>query len=180
MKNKNALGTTILIVVAVIVLFIVFAWGKTGTNNKKADDTAANNQVTTDQTQPTDTGDAGKLGPNEVQITAANFDTLVVQGSAGKLVKLEVVDAYAPWCPHCQKMGQITTTLSNEFAGKVTFGKMNSDNQDPSVKANFDFAVNKGLQGYPTFWFYKDGKQVYSFSGEETQDQFKADIQKYQ
>jgi thioredoxin-like negative regulator of GroEL len=173
MKNKGTWGTVILIVVAIVVLGVIFAWGKT----EQKSNTAQDDINTTEPTATTDSSDAGKLGENEVAITAANFDAEVVKGSNGKLV---VVDVYAPWCPHCQKMGPIMTALSDEFAGKVKFGKMNADNQDESVKANFDFAVSKGLEGYPTSWFYKDGELVYSFSGEKTQDELKADIQKYQ
>jgi len=173
MKNKGTWGTIILIVIAIVVLGVIFAWGKT----EQKSNTTQDDTNTTEPAATTDSSDAGKLGANEVAITAANFDTEVVKGSTGKLV---VVDVYAPWCPHCQKMGPVMTALSNEFAGKVKFGKMNADNQDESVKANFDFAVSKGLEGYPTTWFYKDGKLVYTFSGEKTQDELKADIQKYQ
>lgn len=172
MKNKGTWGTVGLIVVAIIVLAVIFAWGKT----EQKENTSAENS-TTQETTSTDTSDAGELGKNETSITAANFDKEVVKATAGKLV---VVDVYAPWCPHCQKMGPIATALSNEFAGKVKFGKMNADNQDSNVKANFDFAVEKGLEGYPTFWFYKNGKLVYNFSGEKTKDELRSLIQKYQ
>ncbi len=161
-----------MIVAAIVVLAVIFAWGKTEqkSNTMTIDDT------TVTEEELTDLSDAGKLGPNEIAITAANFETEVIQGSAGKLV---VVDVYAPWCPHCQKMGPITTALSDEFAGKVKFGKMNADNQDSAVEDNFNFAIDKGMEGYPTYWFYKDGKLVYSFSGEKTQDEFRTQIEKY-
>ena len=176
MKNKTAIGTVALIVVAVLVLLAIVAWGKTDSNNNTSNKQPAVTQTT--EPSSTSTGDvAGSLGPNDVSLTAANFDSVVVQGSANELV---VAEAYAPWCPHCQAMGPIVLSLSNQFAGKVKFGKMNADYQDSSVKANYDFAVAKGMQGYPTFWFYKGGKQVYTFSGQETQDQLTADIQKYE
>ena len=172
MKDKKTLGTIIVVVVAIIVLAIIFAWGKT---EKKA--TTEEKVPDTTETQPTtDASDAGKVGANEVVITADNFEAKVVAGSAGKLV---VVDTYAPWCPHCQKMGPIVTALADEYAGKVVFGKFNADNQDANNKANYDFAIAKGLEGYPTFWFYKDGKVVGSFSGGKTAAEFKTEIQKY-
>lgn len=171
MKDKGNLGTIIVVVVAVIVLAVVFAWG----NTEKKEATTETNTATTEE-QTTDAGDAGKLSENEVSVTSENFEEKVVKASSGKLV---VVDVYAPWCPHCQKMGPITSALADEYVGQAIFGKMNADNQDESVKANFDFAIGKGLEGYPTFWFYKDGKVVFSFSGEKTKDEMKTEIEKY-
>ncbi|MDD5693211.1 MAG: thioredoxin domain-containing protein [Patescibacteria group bacterium] len=173
MKDKKTLGTIVAVVAAIIILAVIFAWGKTET--KQTTEKAAP-AATTEQPATTDTGDAGKLGANEIAITAANFDSKVVAGSNGKLV---VVDVYAPWCPHCQKMGPIVTALADEYAGKVVFGKFNADNQDTNNKTNYDFAIAKGLEGYPTFWFYKDGKLVGSFSGEKTSADFKTEVQKY-
>jgi thioredoxin-like negative regulator of GroEL len=176
MKNKGTLGTVILGVIAVIVLLAIFAWGRTGTS--QSTNTTSKKAVTTQPaTTTTTTGGAGDLGPNVVSLTAANFNTLVVQGSANELF---IAEAYAPWCPHCQKMGPIVLSLASQFNGKVKFGKMNADYQDSSVKANYDFAIAKNMQGYPTFWFYKNGAQVYTFSGEETQAQLTSDIQKYE
>jgi thioredoxin-like negative regulator of GroEL len=171
MKDKGTLGTIILIVVAIVILVAIYAWGRT---EKKENTESEQVQSTEEQTQ--ESGDAGKIGPNETTITAKNFDAEVINGSKGKLV---VVDAYAPWCPHCQKMGPIVTALADEYVGKAKFGKMNADNQDSNQKENFDFAVAKGLDGYPTFWFYKDGKIVTSFSGEKEKADLKAEIEKY-
>jgi thioredoxin-like negative regulator of GroEL len=171
MKDKGTLGTIILIVVAIVILVAIYAWGRT---EKKESTESEQVQSTEEQTQESE--DAGKIGPNEIAITAKNFDAEVINGSKGKLV---VVDAYAPWCPHCQKMGPIVTALADEYAGKARFGKMNADNQDSNQKENFDFAVAKGLEGYPTFWFYKEEKLVASFSGEKEKADFKAEIEKY-
>ncbi len=173
MKDKKTLGTIVAVVAAIIILAVIFAWGKT---EKKETTEQPVPTTTTEQPATTDASDAGKVGANEVVITAANFDEKVIAGSNGKLV---VVDAYAPWCPHCQKMGPIFTALADEYAGKVVFGKFNADNQDTNNKANYDFAIAKGLEGYPTFWFYKDGKLVGSFSGSKTAEEFKTELQKY-
>jgi len=171
-KTKNSTIAIIVVAIAILAAILIFA---KPSDKKESADTANNDQAqTTDQA--TTENDAGKLGKNEVNITAANFEKEVLKAPSGKLV---VVDAYAPWCPHCQKMGPVVTALSDEYAGKVIFGKMNANNQDDSVKANFDYAMNLGLQGYPTFWFYKDGKKVGEVSGELTKDAFKTEINKY-
>lgn len=173
MKDKGTLGTIGIIVVAIIVLVVIFAWGKT---DKKEETTKQDTTTTEEATQTTDESDAGKLGSNEVEITAKNFEEKIVKGSAGKLV---VVDVYAPWCPHCQKMGPVITALADENVGKVVFGKMNANNQDEAVKENYDYAIAKGLEGYPTIWFYKDGKEVYKFSGEKAKADIQTEINKY-
>lgn len=172
--DKGKKGTIVLIVVGIAILGGIILFAQPSEKKEEVKD-AETTQATEEQTA--EAGEAGKLGPNEVSITAANFDQEVVKGSTGKLV---VVDVYAPWCPHCQVMGPIATDLSNEYdPAQVKFGKMNADNQDSAQEANFNFALEQGLQGYPTFWFYKDGKKVGEFSGEKTKDEFKAEIEKY-
>jgi thioredoxin 1 len=113
------------------------------------------------------------LNANEVEFTACNFDKEVVQAKG-----VVVVDAYASWCPHCQRLAPIIAQIANDYVGKAKVGKLNANNQDPAMKENFDFAVAKGLEGYPTVWIYKDGKVVDSFSGERTYEEIKALIDK--
>lgn len=58
-----------------------------------------------------------------------------------------IVDAYAPWCGPCQKMGPTFDTVSNEITS-VKFLKINA-------------AQNGGLaSSFPTLILYKDGKEV--------------------
>jgi thioredoxin 1 len=168
--SKSNLSTIGLVVVSLLVLagIIYFAWGKTSPEPKGD---SVNNTPSQQQADSAANGEAGKLGANEVQITAGNFKSEVEDAKG-----VVVIDAYAPWCPHCQKVAPILTELSNDYAGRAKFGKMNSDNQDASVKANFDFAVNNGLTGYPTVWIYKDGKKVDTLSGERTKDEYKTAI----
>ena len=113
------------------------------------------------------------VGPNEVKFTADNFDAEVLQAKG-----VVLVDAYASWCPHCQRISTAISKLADDYVGKAKVGTMNANNQDPAMKANFDFAVKQGLQGYPTVWIYKDGKLVDSFSGEKTYCQIKALLDK--
>jgi len=168
--KKTTIG---IIVVAIVILAAIVIFAKPGTKTEKKAEDNTNTQTATEQT--TSESDAGELGKNEIEVTSVNFEEKVLKAPAGKLV---IVDAYAPWCPHCQKMGPIMSSLADEFAGKATFAKMNANNQDETTKANFDYAINLGLQGYPTFWFYKDGKKIEEKSGEMTKDEFKAEIEK--
>lgn len=172
-EKKTNMASNIGLVVAALVILgavIFYAWGKTPSTNQ---DSAKTNNNQTTQTPSTDqSSEAGKLGPNEIAITADNFDQIIKEN------KVVLIDAFAPWCPHCQRIAPIVTDLSNDYAGKVKFGKMNSNNQDPAQKANFDFAVKNGLQGYPTIWVYKDGKKVTELSGERTKAELKTELDK--
>lgn len=154
---------------AVSAGIVYYAWNRT--DAPKTDTTATvtgNCDIVSTKLTKTD-----ELNANEVKITACNFDKEVLKAEG-----LVVVDAYASWCPHCQKIAPIIATLADEYAGKVKIGKMNANNQDDAMKANFDYAVKNGLEGYPTVWFYKNGKIVDSFSGERTYDEIKALLDK--
>jgi thioredoxin 1 len=149
---------------------VYYAWNRTD------EPQAANSTVTEapkcDQVSTILT-ETDELNENEVQFTACNFDTEVVQAKGGV-----VIDAYASWCPHCQVLSPIIAELANEYAGRVKIGKLNSNNQDPAMKENFDFAIKNGLEGYPTVWIYKDGQKVDEFSGERTAEEIRVMIDK--
>jgi thioredoxin 1 len=66
---------------------------------------------------------------------------------------LLVVDCYADWCGPCRMVAPIITELAGEYAGKVTFGKLDVD-QAPGVSRQY------GIASIPTLLFFKDGKLV--------------------
>ena len=41
---------------------------------------------------------------------------------------LTVVDCWAPWCGPCRMISPIVEQLSEEYAGRIAFGKLNVDN----------------------------------------------------
>ena len=85
------------------------------------------------------------MGVEEVQ--GSNFDKFT-QGSASV-----VIDVWAPWCGPCRMVSPIVDRLSEKYRGKVTFGKMNSDD-------NGEKAGALGIMSIPTLLFYKQGKLV--------------------
>jgi len=62
-----------------------------------------------------------------------------------------VVDCWAPWCGPCRMMSPVIDELATDLKGKITFGKLNTDE-------NQDMAVKYQVQAIPTLLIFKDGK----------------------
>ncbi|MBU4270151.1 FAD-dependent oxidoreductase [Candidatus Dependentiae bacterium] len=77
-----------------------------------------------------------------------------------------VADFYAHWCPPCKMMAPIVDELANEFGQTIKFVK--SD-----VSKIGELGANFGIRGVPTFIFFKDGKEIFRFSGAREKEVFK-------
>jgi thioredoxin 1 len=64
-----------------------------------------------------------------------------------------VVDCYADWCAPCKMIAPFIEGLAEEYAGRVTFVKLDVDH-------NPQTAMQYRIQGIPTLLFFKDGKHV--------------------
>jgi thioredoxin 1 len=64
-----------------------------------------------------------------------------------------VVDMWAPWCGPCRMVAPVILDLSAEFAGKITFAKVNTDE-------NQKIAMNYGITAIPTILLFARGKLV--------------------
>ena len=85
---------------------------------------------------------------------------------------LTLVDFWAPWCGPCRMAAPILESLSEEYEGKVTFGKINID-EEP------DCAVEKGVMSIPTLILFKDGKEADRIIGMQGKNAFKALVEKH-
>ncbi|KAK8000672.1 putative thioredoxin [Apiospora arundinis] len=66
-----------------------------------------------------------------------------------------VADFYADWCGPCKMVAPTFESLSTKFSkpGKITFCKVNVDNQQPIASAH-------GVRAMPTFLIFKNGSAV--------------------
>ena len=84
---------------------------------------------------------------NVVEVTDQNFQD--VTGGEG----LSMVDFWAVWCGPCRIVAPIVEQLADEYAGKVTVGKLDVD-------SNQRTATQYNVRSIPTILFFKEGKVV--------------------
>lgn len=70
-----------------------------------------------------------------------------------------LVEFYASWCPHCQKMMPVVGQVKSALEGRAPVFQLDID-------ANRDAANEAGVKSIPTFIIYKDGSEVWRQSGE--------------
>lgn len=73
------------------------------------------------------------------------------------------VDFWAPWCGPCRAMHPIFDELSAQYAGKVTFYKMNVD-ENPDTPQQFN------VMSIPTFIIFKNGEPVDTIIGVQSKE----------
>ena len=99
-----------------------------------------------------------------VEVTDRTFE--------GEVQKHEfiVIDAWAPWCGPCKMLAPIIEALAKENAGKVVFGKLNTD-QNPKISMKY------GIMSIPTLLYFKNGQLVHKSVGAMPKNQLDSIIQ---
>ena len=108
------------------------------------------------------------MATEQVQtFTDGNFDDSVLKSSAPVLV-----DFWAEWCGPCKRLAPTVDALAADYAGKVTFGKLNVD-ENPNISFKFQ------IRGIPTLLLFKGGQVVESVVGLAQKDDLKKVIDKH-
>ena len=81
-----------------------------------------------------------------LEFTDQNFEKEVLRSKVPVLV-----DFWASWCMPCLKIAPLVEELSNEYDGKIKFGKINIEN-DQKVAQQY------GIRSIPTLLIFKNGK----------------------
>ena len=63
------------------------------------------------------------------------------------------MDFYADWCGPCRMVGPVIESLSQEYEGRVTFAKVDTD-------ANQSLAARYDVMTIPTVMIFRAGKVV--------------------
>jgi thioredoxin 1 len=87
------------------------------------------------------------------EITDQNFESEVIKSDTPV-----VVDFWAAWCGPCRMIAPVTEKLSEDYAGKVKFCKLNVD-ENPEISGKYK------IMSIPTLLFFKNGEQTDSSLG---------------
>lgn len=89
----------------------------------------------------------GEIMSKPIEVTDENFDEVV------RKYDLVVIDCWAPWCMPCRMLSPIIDELARDYAGKVVFGKLNTDENRETV-------MKYGIMSIPTLLIFKNGELV--------------------
>lgn len=91
--------------------------------------------------------------PGVIEGSDASFESDVLQNKLPVLV-----DFWAPWCTPCHQIAPLVEKLAEEYAGRISFYKLNVDD-NPLAAGKFQ------VQSIPLLLFFKDGKVIEQIRG---------------
>jgi len=111
-------------------------------------------------------GDADTASKAPIAVDDSNFDELV------RSHPLIVIDCWAPWCGPCRMVAPIIEELARDYAGKVSFGKLNVD-ENPQTSGRFE------IMSIPTLLIMKNGSEADRIIGAVPRSVIEAKLQEY-
>ncbi|OFV89579.1 MAG: thioredoxin [Acidobacteria bacterium RIFCSPLOWO2_12_FULL_65_11] len=104
---------------------------------------------------------------NVQTLTDGNFDETVLKSGGPVLV-----DFWAEWCGPCKRLAPTIDALAGDYAGRVTIGKLNVD-ENPNTAFKFN------VRGIPALLLFKGGQLVDQVVGLQPKENIKQVIDRH-
>ncbi len=107
-----------------------------------------------------------QMADQPIHVSDADFDQVIKENP------YVVIDFWADWCAPCRAIAPIVEDLAKKYAGKVTFAKLNSDENPKKVQEYM-------IMGIPTILFFKGGKLVDQVVGAMPRNAFEDRVRRH-
>ena len=105
------------------------------------------------------------MGSDNIKvITDTSFDQDVMKSETPVLI-----DFWATWCGPCRTIAPMIDAIADQYAGKLTVGKVDIDREPIS-------AQQLGITSIPTLLLFRGGKVVWKYVGVPTRGKLDAEL----